>query len=70
MASYAYSAINAQGAVLDGVLSAPDPTTARDQLRAKGLLAQSGMTHDPGEFKRVPSAKSLYHWHADADQEY
>jgi type IV pilus assembly protein PilC len=41
MASYAYSAINAQGAVLDGVLSAPDPNTARDQLRAKGLLAQS-----------------------------
>ena len=41
MASYAYSAINAQGAVLDGVLSAPDAGTARDQLRSKGLLAQS-----------------------------
>jgi type IV pilus assembly protein PilC len=41
MASYAYSAINAQGAVLDGVLSAADASAARDQLRAKGLLAQS-----------------------------
>jgi type IV pilus assembly protein PilC len=41
MASYAYSAINAQGAVLDGVLSAPDAGAARDQLRSKGLLAQS-----------------------------
>jgi type IV pilus assembly protein PilC len=40
MASYAYSAINAQGAVLDGVLSAPDPAAAREQLRTKGLLAQ------------------------------
>jgi hypothetical protein len=28
------------------------------------------MTHDAGNFKRVASAKSLYHWHADADQEY
>jgi type IV pilus assembly protein PilC len=41
MASYAYSAINAQGAVMNGVLSAPDADAARDQLRAKGLLAQS-----------------------------
>src|SRR3977135_8716 len=41
MASYAYSAINAQGAVLAGVLSDPDAGTARAQWRAKGLLAQS-----------------------------
>jgi hypothetical protein len=34
------------------------------------LLAQSGLEHEPAEFKRVASAKSLYHWHADADQEY
>jgi type IV pilus assembly protein PilC len=40
MASYAYSAINAQGLELDGVLSAPDPATAREQLRTKGLLPQ------------------------------
>ena len=40
MAAFAYSAINAQGLVMDGVLSAPDPDAARDQLRAQGLLAQ------------------------------
>jgi type IV pilus assembly protein PilC len=40
MASYAYSAINAQGAVLDGILSANDADAAREQLRLKGLLAQ------------------------------
>ena len=36
----------------------------------KSLLAAAGLKHDPGEFKRVASAKSLYHWHADANQEY
>ena len=41
MASYAYSAINAQGSVMSGILSAPDPESARDQLRTKGLLAQT-----------------------------
>jgi type IV pilus assembly protein PilC len=41
MASYAYSAINAQGAVMSGTLSAPDAESARDQLRSKGLLAQT-----------------------------
>ena len=40
MASYAYSAINAQGAVLEGVLAASDDDAAREQLRVKGLLAQ------------------------------
>ena len=40
MAAFAYSAINAQGLVMDGVLSAPDPDAAREQLRTQGLLAQ------------------------------
>jgi type IV pilus assembly protein PilC len=40
VASYAYSAINAQGAVLEGMLAAPDDDAAREQLRGKGLLAQ------------------------------
>ncbi len=40
MASFAYSAINAHGSVMDGVLSAPDADAAREQLRTKGLLAQ------------------------------
>jgi hypothetical protein len=30
----------------------------------------AGMQHDPRDFKRVASARSLYHWNAEADQEY
>ena len=41
MASYAYSAINAQGNVLTGEIVAPDLAGAREQLRLKGLLAES-----------------------------
>ena len=40
MASFAYSAINAQGAELSGEISAADLSSAREQLRVKGLLAQ------------------------------
>jgi type IV pilus assembly protein PilC len=39
MASFAYSAINAEGLELDGELSAPDLNAAREQLRMRGLLA-------------------------------
>src|SRR3954451_12277727 len=41
MASYAYTAINAQGLELQGVVSANDLNAAREQLRVKGLLAQA-----------------------------
>ncbi|HEX3057233.1 MAG TPA: type II secretion system F family protein [Gaiellaceae bacterium] len=41
MASYSYSAINAQGAELTGEIVAPDLAGAREQLRLKGLLAES-----------------------------
>ncbi|HEV7133355.1 MAG TPA: type II secretion system F family protein [Gaiellaceae bacterium] len=40
MASFAYTAINAQGLEMDGVISAADLTAAREQLRVRGLLAQ------------------------------
>ena len=43
------------------------------RLRERGigfLLSLAGRSEDPGTFKRVASAKSLYHWHADANQEY
>jgi type IV pilus assembly protein PilC len=40
VAVYAYSAINAQGAELEGTLQASDLTNALEQLRQKGLLAQ------------------------------
>jgi type IV pilus assembly protein PilC len=41
MASFAYSAINAQGLELSGEINATDLSGAREQLRLKGLLAQS-----------------------------
>ena len=40
MPSFAYSAINAQGAELSGEIQAPDLSAARDALRGNGLLAQ------------------------------
>ena len=41
MASFAYSAINAQGVELSGEIHAADLGAARELLRVKGLLAQS-----------------------------
>src|SRR5947207_5869626 len=41
MAAFAYSAINAQGFELSGEIHAPDPNGAREQLRLRGLLAQT-----------------------------
>ena len=47
-----------------------EPMTTRDLGDVEQLLRAAGLDHDPGEFKRIASAKSLYHWNADADQEY
>src|SRR2546421_9414759 len=41
VAAYAYTAINAQGLELSGEVHAPNPNGAREQLRVRGLLAQS-----------------------------
>jgi type IV pilus assembly protein PilC len=64
MAAYTYEAINAQGAWLRGEIHAADATSAREQLRARGLLAQ-GLSEKAasgegatGRFKKVKS-KSL-----------
>lgn len=47
-----------------------EPMTDIDRAAVKSLLAAAGRSEDAGEFKRIASAKSLYHWHADANQEY
>lgn len=47
-----------------------EPMTATDLAAVSELLQRAGFSHDPSEFKRVASARSLYHWNADADQEY
>lgn len=47
-----------------------EPLTEADTTALADLLAQAGLTHAPTDFKRVASARSLYHWNADADQDY
>jgi glutamate synthase domain-containing protein 3 len=50
-----------------------EPMTEADLETVKQLLAAAGAAfagHDPKDFKRVASARSLYHWNADANQEY
>jgi glutamate synthase domain-containing protein 3 len=44
--------------------------TDADYAAVKALLDRAGFRHNPKEFKRVASAKSLYNWNADANQEY
>lgn len=50
-----------------------EPMSAADIAAVAELLQQAGPAfagHDPAAFKRVASARTLYHWNADADQEY
>jgi methylamine---glutamate N-methyltransferase subunit B len=44
--------------------------TEADHVAVAVLLAAAGLAHAPSEFKRVASARSLYHWNADANQAY
>ena len=39
--------------------------TEADRAGVAALLAKAGFSHDPAEFKRVASMRSLYHWNAD-----
>ncbi len=47
-----------------------EPLTEADISALASLLDQAGMDCRPHEFKRVASARTLYHWNADADQDY
>jgi glutamate synthase domain-containing protein 3 len=47
-----------------------EPMQAADVERVRGLLTQAEIKADPKDFKRVASARKLYHWHVDAHQEY
>lgn len=47
-----------------------EPMQDKDFQAVAELLAQAGLPADPKEFKRVASARQLYHWNADANQEY
>ena len=47
-----------------------EPMTPADVAVVASLLETAGVQASPTEFKRVASARSLYHWNADAGQEY
>lgn len=41
-----------------------------DYAAVADLLQRAGLDHDPRKFRRIASARALYHWNADANQEY
>jgi glutamate synthase domain-containing protein 3 len=47
-----------------------EPMTAADVAAVASLLEAAGVEAPAADFKRVASARSLYHWNADADQQY
>ncbi len=47
-----------------------EPMTPQDHDRIRQLLRRAGLERDSRNFKRIASAKSLYHWNVEADQEY
>ncbi len=47
-----------------------EPMSESDYQTVDELLEKAGLNYNPKEFKRVASAKQLYHWNADANQEY
>ena len=47
-----------------------EPMSDADYAAVADLLSRAGLTHDPRQFRRVASMRSLYHWNADANQEY
>jgi glutamate synthase domain-containing protein 3 len=47
-----------------------EPLAAADIAKLSDLLARAGFAYDPHSFKRVASARTLYHWHIDRSQNY
>jgi glutamate synthase domain-containing protein 3 len=47
-----------------------EPMSAADYEALADLLQRAGLRHDPKQFRRVASKRELYHWNADANQEY
>lgn len=48
-----------------------EPMSPADLAKVADLLARSRIAGpDPKEFKRIASARTLYHWNVEADQEY
>jgi glutamate synthase domain-containing protein 3 len=47
-----------------------EPMTETDLGQLRALLERAGFAHDAGEFQRIGSARTLYHWNADAHHHY
>ena len=47
-----------------------EPMRESDYAALADLLRRAGLKHDPKQFRRVASKRELYHWNADANQEY
>jgi len=47
-----------------------EPMSAADYAALAELLKRAGLQHDPKHFRRVASKRELYHWNAEANQEY
>jgi glutamate synthase domain-containing protein 3 len=47
-----------------------EPMTDSDHEAVRSLLAAAEISHSSADFKRVASARALYHWNADANQTY
>jgi glutamate synthase domain-containing protein 3 len=47
-----------------------EPMSGDDFATVAELLEQAQLQRDPQKFKRIASARTLYHWNADAGQEY
>jgi glutamate synthase domain-containing protein 3 len=47
-----------------------EPMTDADHAAVASLLDQAGIGASTQDFKRIASARTLYHWNADANQEY
>ena len=47
-----------------------EPMSEKDFAKVSELLAKAGINYSAKEFKRVASAKTLYHWNVEAEQEY
>ena len=53
-----------------GADACEEPMSDEDYDLLQKLLVAAGTNYDPQQFKRIASARTLYHWNADRDQEY
>jgi len=47
-----------------------EPMESADRAALGDLLGRAGFDFDPREFKRIASARTLYHWNSEVHQDY